>query len=131
MLVWIQRHDFSYEELSINSSKEAIAAFQDYDWKKEYSSFNETSEECCPPGFGIVSEDRYILHLCPDDSGSCLIHFHYPVREKVLFFFTRDNEKVITRESVSWDEGILLIERMFLGNLEEMIDIINEPIAGS
>ena len=124
MIIWIQRHDFSYEELNINSSEEAVNAFENFDWKTELLNLEESEEEVCPPGFGIVADDGHILHLCPKESGECLTHFHYPKKERILFFFKRKTLGTITRENFPWDNGILLIRRMFLGDLGEIIEMI-------
>ena len=124
MIIWIQRHDYSYEELGINTPEKAVGAFEEFDWSDEIQKGKESEEDSCSPGFGIVSDDRYVLHLCPRDSGDCLIHFHYPHKEKYLFLFARDTQKTITRENISWEDGVLLIEQMFIGNWDQMKTMI-------
>jgi len=124
MIVWIQRHDFSYEELPISTYQQAVDAFEEFDWAEEILKEKELEEETCPPGFGIVSDDGHVLHLVPKETGECLIHFHYPHTEKYLFIFTRNLKKTITKENASWGESVLLMEQMFHADLDKILTMV-------
>ena len=74
---WLQRHDFSSEELGNMSKTEMLAAFDSVDWRAERSQGNEDDpNKNCPPGFGIVLGGN-ILHLCPYDDNNMFFHIHY------------------------------------------------------
>ena len=55
MLVWIQKHDYSYDESEVDSPAEAIEKFVGFDWAKEIIEVKESEGKDCPPGFGVVS----------------------------------------------------------------------------
>ncbi len=129
MIVWIQRHDFQYEELPAATAGEAVAAFEAFDWASEIRKSAESGEEACPPGFGVVTDEGLILHLVPRDSGECMMHFHYPRKRRFLLLFSGHVRETVTREGVDRETCLLLIESMFLEDREQLMAIMLE-IAG-
>jgi hypothetical protein len=119
VLVWIQKHDYSYEESEILTSDEAIKIFEGYDWAQEIVQVEEIEGKDCPPGFGVVSEKGKILHIVPSESGECMIHFHYPEKKRFLILFSGTVQSTITLEQVSWKESVGYIELIFQGNLNQ------------
>ena len=119
MLVWIQKHDYSYDESHVDSAAEAIEKFVGFDWAQEIIQIKESEGEDCPPGFGVVSEDGKILHIVPDAEGECMVHFHYPEKKRFLLIFSGTVRSTQTREHVSLEESVKYIERFFQGNLDK------------
>lgn len=118
MLVWIQRHDYTYEELQVDTAAEAVEAFESFDWAEEIVQVKESDDESCPPGFGMVTAEGCILHIVPGEEGDCLVHFHYPEKKRFLLLFSGTVRSTLTRIDVSWEESVQLIENMFEGNLD-------------
>lgn len=91
MTGWIQKHDFSYDDLGILSKRGAIETLNDFDWDSE--SLKEETEierghEACNPGMGLIAEDGTILHIVPSKKGN-LIHLHWKQETKILGLFRR------------------------------------------
>jgi len=124
MIVWIQRHDYAYEELPAATAGEAAEAFRNVDWAGEIRQAGESGAEACPPGFGVVTDEGYILHLVPDESGEYLMHFHYPRKRRFLLLFSGHVRETITRDGVDRDTCLLLIESMFLEDREQLMAML-------
>ena len=81
---WLQRYDYSSEELGDLSRTEMVAAFNSLDWPSELSQGNEDDPNAnCPPGFGI-NQGANTLHLCPYDARNMFFHLHYEVDARFL-----------------------------------------------
>jgi hypothetical protein len=86
MTAWIQRHDYSSEETDLASAAEAEGLFRAFDWKSEIQLEDEARAgdiDCCPPGMGLVSNDkRNILHIVPTGGSVLMVHFMYSGAKK-------------------------------------------------
>ena len=89
MKVWLQRSDFSSEDLpdpSIEFASEALASFG---WQAEIdkeATAAQKGEECCPAGMGFIHKDGPILHVIPRESGKYDVCYMFSERKKILFF---------------------------------------------
>lgn len=93
MQIWIQRADISVAvEQPINSPEEAMEKFLAFDWETQWSSFDaliKRDADCCPPGLGLVREDRNILHICPKSEGLMTVFWHKPQPRRLFGFRKR------------------------------------------
>lgn len=111
---WLQHADFESEEHGLIGRRDAQRAFREHGWPKElaYKDARERERrECCDPGIGFVSNDKRILHICPQASGRIMCHYHYdstrwrlwmiPFRDQAQEFWFEDGkddaEEVIAR----------------------------------
>ena len=84
---WLQRHDFSTEELGELTKTEMVTAFRGLDWAAELARSNDSdADQTWPPGFGI-NQGANILHLCPFDARHMFFHLHYEGDAKFLGVF--------------------------------------------
>ncbi len=81
---WIQRHDYSAEDVSESSFEQTIKAFNNFDWELELSQFKENVEgKDCPPGIGVTNgkpldeKGGFLLHICPIDKNRVFFSFHF------------------------------------------------------
>jgi hypothetical protein len=89
MDVWLQRHDFTTDDLSDRSRDECLALLASHDWASELARYEAAladNRARCPPGMGFVDAGR-TLHIMPVHGGRS--HYHYssdhPVRLFALF----------------------------------------------
>lgn len=93
---WIQRADFSAQDLRAVDVSRAVRAFEEVDWERELAarrSREAAGEEPCDPGMGFVPGDGRILHICPLEAGRAYAHYHYMEKSKVLGLFTISTPK--------------------------------------
>ena len=124
MKYWIQRADFSAEDLEAVSPAELCSAFERHDWAGEErfrQSLESEGKEWCPPGFGLVPDDGRLLHICPGDKGSAQYHYHYPERRRVLGIIPLQREARITWDG-STARACEAIELFVAQRHEELID---------
>ena len=98
MLYWIQRADFTSEEYEASGAPEIQRAFRSRAWSGELefeSRRNDSGEESCSPGLGIVAGDGRLLHLCPAAT-DMLVHYHYTERRKILGLLSTSRPRVVT-----------------------------------
>ncbi|MCB1087836.1 MAG: hypothetical protein KDM63_12375 [Verrucomicrobiae bacterium] len=82
MKLWIQRHDFSSEEIDGITVESVLERLRNTDWQAESRLAAEKAAEgveVCPAGLGLVHPSGSILHLCPDGSGGMMLHYQYPI----------------------------------------------------
>lgn len=106
MKYWIQRADFSAQDLEAGSVSDLCSAFERHDWAAEEEfrlTLESDGKECCPPGFGVVPGDGRILHICPDAKGSAQYHYHYSDRRRLLGIIPLGREATITWDGQSAD----------------------------
>jgi len=106
---WIQNSDYSNptglgESEPVQSAKQITDIIRDYDWAKE-NAYEEkcmaNNDDCCPAGIGLVADDGYILHICPQAKlGTAMVHFHHDVPAKVLGFIKSTKSQVTTYEKI-------------------------------
>lgn len=121
MKMWIQLHDFSSEEIGNATEEQARQALSTFDWQREIQREKESSPESCPPGLGLVSDSNEILHICPGESDSCSIHYHYPVSKKVLGFIPVTDQESHFVESCSLAKAMDAIGCHFAGRREGIL----------
>jgi len=120
---WIQLHDFSSQDRNDVGLDEAKHAFRYFDWLSELRKRDELEEndEACDPGFGLVAEDGAILHICPQDSSSCYVHYHYSKVKKLLGFIPFMGSCDHFIPSCSLDAAVALIEHHFAGESDAIL----------
>lgn len=127
---WIQRYDYSSKEFKNISLKQAIMAFNDYDWEKELSSFQEGSGgKDCPPGIGIhndydgVKKRGKLLHICPNDKAGVFFNFHYFTYERSLFILKSKKENIHYVKDYPKNRVPELIKLFFDNKIHKILDI--------
>ena len=123
MMMWIQLHDLSNKEMEGATKEQAEQALSTFDWKGELSKEKESEDETCPPGLGLVSDEGEILHICPINSESCFIHYHYFTSKKLLGFIPITGQENHFIETCSITKATELIRYHFNGNAEEILKI--------
>ena len=121
MDMWIQLHDFSSSEKNDVNVEQAKEAFSTFDWKSEIDAVNQTKEDTCDAGIGLVAPDHSILHICPIDLNSCYVFYSYKTSTKLLGFIPIKRMKDHWIESVTFSEALKLIESHFNGNQEAIL----------
>jgi len=106
---WIQNSDYSNptglgESEPVQSVKQIADILRDYDWANE-NAYEEkcmaNNNDCCPAGIGIVADDGYILHICPQTKlGTATINFHHRGPTKILGFIKSSKTQVTTYEKI-------------------------------
>lgn len=102
MLLWIQLHDFTSEEMPTVDAKAAKRAFREFDWASELRRHKEAlekEEDCCDPGLGLVSDNGSILHLCPINEKFLCFYYHYMTIKKEFVFVSTESEETHFVES--------------------------------
>ena len=84
MNMWIQLHDLSSKEMNGVNEDQAKDALSKFDWLSELVKRDKSEDEVCDPGLGLIANDGSILHICPQGSEECYIHYHYPIQKKFL-----------------------------------------------
>ena len=112
MNIWIQKHDFSADERDNVEIDDALACFKGFDWDAEIlkEEANAKGIEGCPPGMGLVSDDKRILHLVPRSRGA-EVHYHSERKKKFLGLFevsSQDTTTVIDFPDVEVKEAVRL-----------------------
>ena len=119
--MWIQSHDFSSEEMDGATAEQAKTALATFDWLSEIEKQNQSGDENCDPGLGLISNDGSILHICPRDKESCSIHYHYPTSKKVLGFIPVTSQESHYIEKYSMAKATELIDHHFDGKQTEIL----------
>jgi len=112
---WIQHADFSAEDYRPVGVTAAIAAFHDHDWAAalEKRALLEAPEtDWCPPGFGLVDGKR-ILHICPDDELTAMVHYQWPKRRRFLGLFAWEAITHVTKDQFPLAHVDELIQRFY------------------
>ncbi len=98
---WIQKHDYSSDEVTDVSAAQAVAAWESFDWAAELAAVDQGYEgRNCPPGFGLHNgydpgnPDRSLLHVCPIDADSAFLNYHHMAEGKVLGLFATRQERI-------------------------------------
>lgn len=129
MKVWTQRHDLSVAgDSTVSSVDEAAAILQNFDWESEIKSEEEAlarNSECCPPGMGLISQNKDILHIIPRRNGATLIHFCYWRRKSLLGIFHWDSETLLSVADFPAGRLTSLMERHFVGDRESIVAMLS------
>lgn len=85
---WIEKHDYSMAaEAKDVSLRDALEAFESYDWDSELTAFDRNDPHGnCPPGIGY--HDGYdgktpgtmLLHICPRDGQTVFFNLIHSVK---------------------------------------------------
>ncbi len=121
MNMWIQLHDLSSQDRDSVSEDEAKQTLLTFDWQSELRKRDEVQGESCDPGLGLVAQDGAILHICPQDSTSCYVYYHYSKPKKLLGFIPIQSNQTHYIESCSLTTAAELIGHHFLGNTEAIL----------
>ncbi|MEM9080985.1 MAG: hypothetical protein AAGC74_09875, partial [Verrucomicrobiota bacterium] len=87
---WIQKPDFSSEEISEATPEELMVIFRKIDWAKhilERKKREQTGQEVCDSGFGIVFQEGEILHLIEPEAAPYRGFYHHQEKGKLLGVF--------------------------------------------
>jgi len=126
MLLWIQLHDFSSEEMPIVNAMASKRAFSEFDWAAELTRQKEAlerEEDCCDPGMGLVSDNGSILHLCPIDEKFLSFHYHYLTIKKEFVFVSTESEEMHYVEKFPISEINDVINLHFAGDKLAILQI--------
>ena len=127
---WIQRHDYSADDVSESSLEQTIKAFNDFDWALELSQFKENVEgKDCPPGIGInngkpLNEERgFLLHICPIDKHKIFFNFHYQKPSSIFGISTGTSAEIHHVTGYPKSEVSNLIKQFYAGKYDQLIAI--------
>lgn len=113
---WVQKYDFSCDELGELSEGELIAAFEAVDWPLALSKVDvDNPNACCPPGFGINAGPN-ILHLCPEDTKNMFFHLHCETTHKILGLFPVKRKQTKDVSSYPLKNARTLIRQFMAGD---------------
>ena len=121
MNIWIQSHNFEAIEKDNVSIEEALKTFQNHDWTKELSDFENSKDEKCDPGLGLVSENG-ILHICPTKFNKNRVFYHYSEKRKVLGFIPINRDETHQIESISNNKVMKLIEYHYSNQQNKILE---------
>lgn len=120
---WIQKHDFSAEELGYLSKNEMVVAFDSFDWPAELAhGVAGDPNATCPPGFGI-NRGANVLHLCPYDNENMFFHLHYKSQVKFLGIVPISRNKSHYVESYPVQNAQKIISRFMDDDLTAILGI--------
>ena len=113
---WIQHADFESEDLGLIGRSDAQAVFTAHNWKAEHKrqqSLVDKGRENCDPGMGFVSDDKRILHLCPQRSGRVLCHYHFDSTWRFLWLVPWRGQKQEYWFEATLDDAADVVSRFF------------------
>ena len=116
MTAWLQRYDFSSEDLEIPDASVAKEIIRRFDWARECELERRHKGETCPAGLGLLINDSHILHICPRSDGSSLVHYHFPKRRRLFGLFPVTSEGLLTWPDLPSDKVELMIDCYFHGD---------------
>ena len=112
---WIQRADLSATDHEPVDAETAVHLVHSYNWAAEWQLEQDRQAsglECCPAGIGFVADER-ILHICPADDGTALVHYH-PDGQSVL-----TNTRVLTADIAACIRGFYADHHLWLTRVLE------------
>lgn len=116
---WIQRADFTATEYPPIDSIRALELIRTHDWPSEWRLLREREAgglETCPPGIGFTAAPGRILHICPDEGGGTLVHYHFTERRRWLGLIPHDAAVVQTNPAVESSQLAECVRRFFDGD---------------
>ncbi len=122
---WIQRADFSAIDYDPVEVADGVRAFETHDWRREldlYSELESAGAECCLPGIGFVDPGGDILHICPNDNGGAMVHYHFTASRKLLGLIPVPRSIVETRQGIHRSVVLELIGFFFEGRHDWMVE---------
>ena len=122
---WIQRADFTTEDLTASGAAEIQKVFRNRSWAGELhleQARHGAGDDSCPPGLGINFEDGRFLHICPE-AADLLVHYHYNHERRVFGIFPTRSLRIIT-ESVPYTAAEGLIACFVNGDHEGLLKIL-------
>ena len=111
MKTWLQRHDFSSDDLTDPSIEFSLLTFKTFDWQSEITLAEKALDagvDCCSAGLGLVHEDGRILHIVQQASGDANVHYSYTEQKKILGMIqvSRHTNKTVEAYSLMHTEEI-------------------------
>ena len=82
MDAWLQSADFSTRDLDLDADG-AIRTLASHDWLAETAwskRLEAEGKESCQAGLGLNRADEHCLHICPNGTGTAVVHWHRQVR---------------------------------------------------
>ncbi len=119
---WIQKSDFSSDEVKNSARRDIHDAFDKFDWNAELKEFDKIEENGCPPGFGVIQNGK-ILHICPKDLKEVYFFYHYTKRSKFLGLISHKSEEVHMVTYYEFKNVHKLIDIFLDGKENEILDI--------
>ncbi len=127
---WIQRHDYSSDDVGESNLAQTIKAFNDFDWEFELSLFQEnTDDKDCPPGIGINNgkpldkKGGLLLHICLIDKQNVFFSFHYQKLSSIFGINIGTSAKVHHVAEYPRNKVSNLIEQFYAGEHDQILDI--------
>ena len=84
MDAWLQSADFSTRDLAPDLDAEgAIRTLSSHDWLAETAlskRLESAGKESCEAGLGLTRADEQSLHICPNGTGTAVVHWHRQAR---------------------------------------------------
>ena len=127
MNIWIQKHDFSSDARDNVEIDDALASYKGFDWDAEILKEEEANAkgiECCPPGMGLVADDKRILHLVPTNRGA-QVYYHSERKKKFLGLFEVSSQGITSVIDFPDAEVKEAVRLHYEGENELLIDFLN------
>ena len=96
MMMQIQLHDFTSEEMPSVDKATAIEAFKRFDWAFELNRMQQAmarNEDCCPPSLGLISDNGNQLYVIPVDEQQVDFNFQYLAIRKSFVYISNNVEE--------------------------------------
>lgn len=105
--IWIQRSDFTSDELPEVTPDEAMNIMEMTDWAailKQKEERIKNGEDYCDPGFGIVFDDGEIIHLIEPANEPYRGFYHYRTQRRRFGIFLTTQDHTGTFEGLGNDD---------------------------
>ena len=113
---WIQRADFVATEHGGVDCVRAFEIFKTHNWQEEQRLLKEreaAGQETCPPGVGFTAAPGHILHICPGENGSALVHYHFLEPRRRLGFIRSTAPTVRSNPAVPFSDIAEFLRRFY------------------
>ena len=125
MVTWLQRHDFTTEDLSEDKEK-CLVVLEGFNWEDELQKYEQALDEKrdrCPPGMGFVDGDR-VLHIMPVRDGKSHVHYTCDHTARLFALFGA------TRKLQAWEVPNkrlhILVDLHYAGAQDDLIEALEE-----
>ncbi|MEM7143933.1 MAG: hypothetical protein AAF591_02280 [Verrucomicrobiota bacterium] len=125
---WIQSADCSSEDIAECTPEEAVSIFSQHDWQSERRKEEELrkgGQDHCPAGMGFLGGDGSILHVVPRDDETCMVHYHFNIRTKILGLFSVSNQATHTIDFAQTSEVLKLTADHYQFDSDKVIRVLN------
>jgi hypothetical protein len=116
---WIQRADFTASDHLARDAVGATDLLRNHDWTGEWRLAKEREAEgleTCPPGVGFTNGEGGILHVCPNDTGRAMVHYHFREQRRWLGLVPHSALVTRTNPAVDWSQLPEFVRRFYGGD---------------